>query len=77
MIPKSVTMKSCIGKCAIAERDLQNHYGVIAKGSEVMITGSNSYGMQVRTPTCQCCGVSLRMTNVGRTDLTILEADNG
>lgn len=78
MIPKNVTMKSCVGKRAVADRDLQNYHGVITEGSEVEITGSNSYGMEIRTPPCKCCGVSLRMSHVGRSELTVLEeADNG
>lgn len=73
MIPKNVTMKSCVGKRAVADCDISNYYGTIAKGSEVEITGSNSYGMEIRTPPCKCCGVSLRVSHVGRNSLTILE----
>lgn len=56
MIPKNVTMKSCVGKRAVADCDISNHYGTIAKGSEVEITGSNSYGMEICTPPCKYCG---------------------
>lgn len=73
MIPKNVTMKSCVGRRAVADRDIKNHYGVVTKGAEVEITGSNSYGMEVRTPPCLSCGVSLRITHVGRDSLTVLE----
>lgn len=73
MIPKRMTMKSCVGKRATADRDISNFYGTITKGSEVEITGSNSYGMEIRTPPCKCCGVSLRVSNVGRESLTVLE----
>lgn len=72
MIPKRMTMKSCVGKRAVADRDISNFYGTIAKGSEVEITGSNSYGMEIRTPPCKCCGVSLRVSHVGRESLTVL-----
>lgn len=73
MIPKGVTIKSCVGKRAVADCDIANAYGTIAKGSEVEITGSNSYGMEIRTPPCKCCSVSLRVTHVGRDSLTVLE----
>lgn len=73
MIPKRVTMKSCVGKRATADRDISNFYGTITKGSEVEITGSNSYGMEIRTPPCKCCGVSLRVSHVGRDSLTVLD----
>ena len=73
MIPKGITMKSCVGKRAVADCDIANHYGVITKGSEVEITGSNSYGMEIRTAPCKCCGVSLRVSHVGRGSLTVLE----
>lgn len=71
MIPKSVTMKSFVGKHAVTTRDLQNRYGVIAQGTEVLVFDSNSYGMDIRTPKCECCGVSIRMTHVKRGDLTL------
>ena len=73
MIPKSVTMKSCVGKRAIADCDIANRCGTITKGSEVEITGSNTYGMEIQTPPCECCGVSLRVSHVGRNSLTVLE----
>lgn len=73
MIPKRMTMKSCVGKRAVADRDISNFHGTIARGSEVEITGSNSYGMEIRTPPCKCCGVSLRVSHVGREYLTVLE----
>ena len=73
MIPKSVTMKSCVGKRAVADCDIENRFGVIARGSEVKITGSNGYGMEIRTTPCQCCGVSLKVTHVGKGCLTVLE----
>lgn len=72
MIPKNVTMKSCVGKRAVADCDIENRFGVIARGSEVKITGSNSYGMEIRTA-CQCCGVSLKVTHVNKGSLTVLE----
>ena len=73
MIPKGVTMKSCVGKRATVDCDITNHYVTITRGSEVEITGSNSYGMEIRTPPCKCCGVSLRVSHVGREYLTVLE----
>ena len=73
MIPKNVTMKSCVGRRAVADRDISNRCGTITKGSEVEITGSNSYGMEIRTPPCKCCGVSLRVSHVGRESLTVLD----
>lgn len=73
MIPKNVTMKSCVGKRAVADCDIENRFGVIARGSEVKITGSNSYGMEIRTAPCQCCGVSLKATHVDKGSLTVLE----
>lgn len=73
MIPKNVTMKSCVGKRAVADCDIENRFGVIVKGSEVKITGSNSYGMEIRTTPCQCCGVSLKVTHVNKGSLTVLE----
>lgn len=73
MIPKRVTIKSCVGKRAVADRDISNFYGTITKGSEVEITGSNSYGMEIRTPPCKCCGVSLRVSHVGREYLPVLK----
>lgn len=73
MIPKRVTIKSCVGKRAVADRDISNFYGTITKGSEVEITGSNSYGMEIRTPPCKCCGVGLRVSHVGREYLPVLK----
>lgn len=73
MIPKNVTVKSCVGKRAVADCDIENRFGVIVKGSEVKITGSNSYGMEIRTTPCQCCGVSLKVTHVNKGSLTVLE----
>lgn len=73
MIPKRVTIKSCVGKRAVADSDISNFYGTITKGSEVEITGSNSYGMEIRTLPCKCCGVSLRVSHVGRESLTVLD----
>lgn len=73
MIPKNVTMKSCVGRRAVADCDISNRCGTIAKGSEVEIISSNSYGMEIRTPPCKCCGVSLRVSHVDRNSLTVLE----
>lgn len=76
MIPKKTTMKSCIGRRATADCDMRNHYGIISAGSEVVITASSSWGMDIATPKCECCGVSLRMSHVDKNSLTLIEEES-
>ena len=72
-IPKNKTMKSCVGMRAVTDCEIRNLYGVIAPGTEVDITGSSSYGMKIKTLPCSCCGISLLVTNVGRSQLSLCE----
>lgn len=73
MIDKKVTMKSCIGKYAILERDIKNDMGQgMGKGCKVKIVGSNNWGMTIQTEKCTCCQQFAEIKHIQRRDLTII-----
>ena len=75
MIPKRKTLKSCIGKHARTTRDLRNGLAIIAEGTEVEIKSVGGIGVHIITLPCPCCGVAVRMSQVRREDLELIEKD--
>lgn len=74
MISEKITMKSCVGKYAILDRDIKNGAGYgMGKGCKVKIVSSNNFGMTIRTDKCQCCQQFSEISRVQRCDLTLLE----
>lgn len=73
MIPKKVTLKSCVGKRAIADRDISNQLGTITAGSRVRIISAGGRGVDVRNNACAECGVQLRVNQVPRDALSLID----
>jgi hypothetical protein len=77
MIDKKITLKSCMRKYAITDRDLMNRGGqLVPKGTKVYIVFASNWGLEIRLPKCECCGVSVTISHLKRNDLTLVESED-
>ena len=76
MIDKKVTLKSCMNKYAITDKDLMNGAGqLVPKGTKVHISFASNWGLTIRLPKCEYCGVSVTISHIKRSDLTLIDGE--
>ena len=75
MLPSSVRSKDLVGQKVKTTQNIMNGAGYILPAGSIVTIKYIGRSFCIETDKCPCCGVQVRITNVTRTEVSLLSED--